>query len=404
MFLFMPNLYHLRGCCIILKGIRVIEVGHAVAGPTAGQMLGDLGADVIKIERPGSGDHFRDLPGMGSSIFVDLNRGKKSVAIDLGNPRGREIFLRLTRISDVVIDNLDPAASKKLGIGYETLSRENPRIIYCKISGFGEGPYGHLPAYDPMLQAISGIMSVTGFPPEGYVRAGISLVDMTAAFHCVIGVLAALYRRSVTGSGGYVEVSLFDTAVYYMGYWAAYYDLFGIDPQPLGSTHIYAAPYGLFKARDGYVYIVIVSDSHWRVFCESLGFTDLLQDPRYGSNAGRVKHKDELESEVAKRISGYGVGELLEILVPRGIPIAPMYRVSGLLRDPHTASRRILGVVGWGGRRLRVALNPIKIDGVRHSIERDPPRLGEHTVEVLRNVLGLSEEEIEILRGEGVIA
>ena len=390
--------------CMLLKGVRVIEIGHAVAGPTAGLVLADLGADVIKIERPGFGDHFRDLPGMGPSMFVNLNRGKRSVAIDLGKPRGREIFLRLVRISDIVIDNLDSAASRKLGIGYEDLSKENPRIIYCKISGFGEGPYEHVPAYDPMLQAISGIMSVTGFPPEGYARAGFSPIDMSGAFHCVIGVLAALYRRSITGSGCYIEASLFDSAVYYMGYWATYYDLYGRDPQPLGATHIYASPYGLFKVRDGYVYMAIVSDTHWRSFCEALGFTDLLQDPRYSTNKGRVEHKSELEGEIAKRISRYSVGELLEILIPKRIPIAPMYRVSGLLKDPHAISREILGTVRWCDKELRVALNPIRVNGVRYSAKGDPPRLGEHTVEVLRGLLGLSDEEIEDLRREGVIA
>jgi len=164
---------------MVLKGIRVLELGHAVASPTAGLMLADLGAEVIKVERPGSGDHFRDLPGMGPSMFIALNRGKKSVAIDLRDPRGYELFLRLVRVSDVVIDNLDLEASRRLGIGYEVLARENPRIVYCKIIGFGEGPYEGIPAYDPMLQAASGIMSVTGFPPDRYVRAGISLVDMT---------------------------------------------------------------------------------------------------------------------------------------------------------------------------------------------------------------------------------
>ncbi len=389
---------------MILRGVRVIEVGHAVAGPTAGLMLSDLGAEVIKVERPGSGDHFRDLPGMGPSIFIDLNRGKRSVAIDLGSPRGYKIFMDLVGVSDVVIDNLDPAASRKLGIGYSELSKANPRIIYCKISGFGEGPYENIPTYDPMLQAISGIMSVTGFPPEGYVRAGISLIDMTGAFHCVIGVLAALYRRSLTGSGSYIEISLFDSAVYYMGYWATYYDLYGRDPQPLGSTHLFGAPYGLFRVRDGYVYIAIASDSHWRSFCQALGFEDLLGDPRYRSNKDRVNSKRELEEEISKRISRYSVKELLETLMPRGVPIAPMYRVGGLLRDPHTEARGILGKVEWGEKQLRVALNPIKIDGNRYAVKGNPPRLGEHSEEVLREILGLSEEEIEDLRREGVIA
>ncbi|MEM4971061.1 MAG: CaiB/BaiF CoA-transferase family protein [Sulfolobales archaeon] len=389
---------------MILSGVRVIEVGHAVAGPTAGLILADLGAEVIKVERPGSGDHFRDLPGMGSSMFVDLNRGKKSVAIDLSDPRGYEIFLRLVSISDVVIDNLDPGASRRLGISYEALSRVNPRIIYCKITGFGEGPYGDLPAYDPMLQAASGIMSVTGFPPDGFVRAGISLVDMSGAFHCVIGVLASLYRRASTGFGSYIEVSLFDAAVYYMGYWITYYDLYGRDPEPLGSTHIFGAPYGLFRVSDGYVYIAIVSDKHWREFCEALGFIDLLEDARFRSNHERVRHKKELEEEIGRRLSRYSVSELMEILGKRGVPIAPLHRVSTLLKDSHLAYRKIVDQVIWGGKPLRVALNPIKIDGERPSARGNPPLLGANTLEILTKILGFSVEEAEKLRSEGIVS
>jgi len=389
---------------MMLRGIRVIEVGHAVAGPTAGQILADLGAEVIKVEKPDSGDHFRDLPGMGPSIFVDLNRGKKSVAIDLRDPRGYKIFLDLVRVSDVVIDNLDPEASKRLGIGYESLSKVNPGIIYCKITGFGDGPYGNLPAYDPMLQAASGIMSVTGIPPEGFVRAGISLVDMSGAFHCVIGVLASLYRRSLTGMGSYIEVSLFDVAVYYMGYWITYYDLYGRDPEPLGSTHIFGAPYGLFRTRDGYIYIAIVSDKHWREFCQALGYIDLLEDPKYRTNQDRVKHKRELEEEVGRRLSKYSVYELIEILGSRGVPVAPLHRVSTLLKDSHLAHRGIVGGVVWKGRLLRVALNPIRIDGSRLSAKDFPPPLGAHTLEILTKTLGLSVDDAEKLRAEGIVS
>lgn len=388
---------------MILGSLRVLELGHAVAGPTAGLILSDLGAEVIKVERPGSGDHFRDLPGMGSSMFIDLNRGKRSVAIDLSHPRGYDLFLKLVRVSDVVIDNMDPEASRRLGIVYDVLSRVNPGIIYCKISGFGEGPYGDIPAYDPMLQAVSGIMSVTGIPPDRFVRAGISLVDMTGAFHCVIGILASLYRRHLTGRGAYIEVSLFDSAVYYMGYWVSFHDLYGRDPEPLGSTHVFGAPYGLFRTADGYIYLSIVSDKHWRDFCEALGFRDLLEDPRYASNRDRVSRKAELEEEVGKRLSRYYTQELLKILHRRRIPAAPLYRVSNLLSDSHLASRKILGEVSWKGRAVRVALNPIRIDGERYSKQGDPPKLGGDTEWVLTSLLGMDRGEVEKLRRDGVI-
>lgn len=388
---------------MFLNNIRVIELGHAVAGPTAGSILADLGAEVIKIERPGSGDHFRDLPGIGPSIFIDLNRGKKSVALNLRDPRGYEIFLRLVRISDVVIDNLDPVASRGLGISYEGLSSVNPGIIYCKITGFGEGPYENLPAYDPMLQAISGIMSVTGFPPDRYVRAGISLVDMTGAFHCVIGVLAALFRRSVSGRGSYIEVSLFDASIYYMGYWITYYDLYGRDPEPLGTGHMFGAPYGLFKTSDGYIYISIVSDTHWKRFCQALGFRDLEEDPRYSSNKDRVSRKQELEEEVGKRLANYRLKDLFEILSKSGVPATPLYRVSDLLQDPHLAHRELISSISWRGSRLRVSLNPIRVDGLRPVAKGDPPELGEDTEEVLTKLLGISRDEIEGLRRAGVV-
>lgn len=387
----------------MLEGIRVLELGHAVAGPAAGLILSDLGAEVIKVEKPDRGDHFRDLPGMGVSIFVALNRGKKSLALDLSKPEGLDLFLRLVRISDVVIDNLDPEASRKLGITYERLAGLNPSIIYCKITGFGEGPYGGLPAYDPMLQAISGIMSVTGVPPDVYVRSGISLVDVTGAFNCVIGVLLALYKRVLTGRGAYIEVSLFDSAVFHMGYWISYFDLYGRVPEPLGSGHIFAAPYGLFRVADGLIYLAIASDTHWRRFCEALGFKDLLDDPRYKSNQDRVKNKRDLEAEVEARLRGYRLEELFRILRENGIPGAPFYTVDKLLKDPHLMARSIIGLVPWGERSVRTSLNPLVINGVRYSRATKAPSLGEHTELILKEFLGLSDIDVQVLREKNII-
>jgi formyl-CoA transferase len=387
----------------ILNGIRVLELGHAVAGPAAGLILSDLGAEVIKIEKPGKGDIFRNLPGMGHSIFVAINRGKKSVALDLGKPDGYKLFLELVKISDVIVDNLDPEASRKLSVGYDRLVEVNPRIIYCKITGFGEGPYGKLPAYDPMLQAISGIMSVTGIPPDTYVRSGISLVDMAGAFNCVMGVLAALYRRILTGKGAYIEVSLFDSAVYYMNYWVSYYDLFKRIPEPLGSGHIFASPYGLFKTADGYIYLSIVSDEHWRKFCETLGFYDLLSDPKYRTNQDRVAHKKELELEVERRLKDFRTSQLFKVLAENGIPAAPLYTVDKLLEDPHASSRGVIGVVECKEGGVRTTLNPLVIDGTRYARTECAPRLGEDTEYILKSLLNISDDVIRDLREKGVI-
>lgn len=387
----------------ILDGVRVLEIGHAVAGPAAGLILLDLGAEVIKLEKPGKGDLFRNLPGMGSSIFMAINRGKRSVALDLGNIEGYKLFLELVKISDVIIDNLDPEASKKLGISYDVLARENPKIIYCKITGFGGGPYGELPAYDPMLQAISGIMSVTGIPPDKYVRSGISLVDMAGAFNCVIGVLSALYRRMLTGKGAYIEVSLLDSAVYYMNYWISYYDLFKRIPEPLGSGHIFASPYGLFRTADGHVYLSIVSDEHWKRFCEALGFHDLLSDPRYKTSRDRVRHKKELELEVERRLNSIEIGQIFKVLRENKVPVAPLYTIDKLLEDPHVISRGVIGVMECGDGSVRTALSPLVIDGTRYSQIGCAPRLGEDTEHVLKNLLNLTDEAISELKRRGVI-
>ena len=388
----------------ILGGIRVVELGHAVAGPTAGQVLADLGAEVIKVERPGGGDIFRDTPEMGPTMFIALNRGKKSVAIDLSRPEGRELFRRLVSASDVLITNLDPQALRKLGVTWEEMSRANERLVMCEISGFGAGPYGDAPALDPILQAMTGIMSVTGLPPDKYVRAGISLSDQAAAFHCVIAVLAALLRRASTGRGAHITISLFDSDVFYMSYWIAYRDLYGKDPLPLGTTHIYSAPYNLFRLRDGLLYIAVVSDGQWRSFCRALGFDDLLGDPRYATQAGRVAHKAELEEEVQRRLSGMGVRETFERLVKAGVPAAPLYRVGDLLEDPHAKQSGSIREVEWRGRRLRVSVSPYVVDGERLFAPGPPPELGQHTDEVLKGLLGLSDEEVRRLREEGVVA
>ncbi len=258
----------------LLESKRVLEVSHAVAGPTAAQVLADYGAETIKIERPGRGDIFRDVPGMGPTMFLAVNRGKKSVAIDLKTKEGLSIFYHLARKSDVVIENLGPGVADGLGITYRRLKRANPRAVYCKIESFGKGPYEKTPAYDPILQASVGIMSTTGFPPDKYARAGISLVDMSAGLHAATGILALLVRREESGRGAELRVSLYDAASYFMSYWVAMYDLFGMDTFPLGSGHIFGSPYNLFKLSDGLIYIAIASDSHWEAFCTSLGFKD----------------------------------------------------------------------------------------------------------------------------------
>lgn len=380
--------------------IRVLEIGQAIAGPYAAQILLDLGAEVIKVERPGQGDIFRDTGGMGPTMFIAVNRGKKSVAIDLKTDEGKEILRRLIKVSDVVIESLDYEASKNLGLDYNEFVKINPKLIYCKITAFGEGPYEKLPAFDPVLQAISGIITTTGFPPDKYARIGVSIIDMTTGLYAAIAILSALLNNE---KGKFIEVSMFDVALSYMSYWIAYYDLYNKNPEPLGTTHRFGSPYNLFKVKDGYIYMSIMGDSQWRKFCQALGFEDLLEKEEFKTTKDRVMNKEALEKIVQDRLKDMNLDEVFKKLLESGVAAAPLNKVETLLKDPHLASREILHQVKYQGKVLRIALNPIRINGKRIGTKEDPPLLGDSTAEVLKNLLKLNDKDIEELKRKKVI-
>lgn len=367
-----------------MKGIRVLEVSQAVAGPAASQILADYGARVTKIERPIVGDIFRNTPGMGESFFLSVNRGKESVAIDLKTPRGLELFYKLAGQSDVIIENLSPGAAEKLGITYAKIRRANSSAIYCKIESFGSGPYQNRPAFDPVLQAATGIMSATGFPPNKFARAGVSIVDMSAAFHAVIAIEEMLLRREKTGKGGLVEVSLYDTAAYYMSYWITRYDMMGKDTTPLGSTHLFGCPYNLFKVRDGLVYIAIADDKSWDSFCTSLDFLDLKSDKRYDSNSLRAANKAKLEKEIGRRLSYFNTKLLSTKLKDSGVAFAKFNTAGSLLKDEHFKARNLLRKYNYGRSTFRTVVNPVMINGRRIYSKKSPPLLGIHSNKIAK--------------------
>lgn len=389
-----------------LKGIRVLDLTHVIAGPTLTQILADFGAEVIKVEAPPKGEIFRDTPKMGSSFFLAINRGKKSIIIDIKKKEGRQLLLKLASKCDVFVENLSPDASKKLGLDYKTFRKTNPRIVHCRITGFGEGPYENIPAWDPVIQAASGIMSVTGFPPDKYVRAGVSMADMSTAFHATIGVLSALLSRDKTGKGSYIEVSMFDSALYYMSYWIAFHSLYGKEPKPVGTGHIFASPYGLFKVGGDYVYISISSDEHWKSFCVEMGFNDLLEDKEYHTNILRVRHKQRLEKEVSRRLGQMQLQNVLEKLRRAVVPHAQMNKVSDLLEDEHAKSRRIIRQYTYkeDSSTYRTVVNPVRVNGYRSFAKEPPPIPGEHTEPVLRELLGLAKSQVRILRKKQIIS
>jgi len=388
----------------MLESVRVLEVSHAVAGPTAAQVLGDYGAEVIKIERPGSGDIFRDVPGMGPTMFLAVNRGKKSVAIDLKKRRGLSLFYDLVSRSDVVIENLGPGVAENLGITYRKIKRSNSKAVYCKIESYGSGPYEKIPAFDPVLQAAVGIMSTTGFPPDRYVRAGVSMVDMSTGLQAASAILALLFRRSETGKGAELKISLYDAASYFMSYWVAMYDLYGKDTAPLGSGHIFGAPYNLFKTNDGFVYIAIANDSSWESFCRALGFQELFSEKKYRSAKDRVSNKKGLEESVARGISGLKTAEIEAALNGTGVPFGKFNTVTSLLKDPHFLGRGLLKEYRYGKKKYRTIVSPAIVDGSRLFAKSSPVEVGANTKSVLRDVLGIKAHDLDKLKLEGVIA
>jgi crotonobetainyl-CoA:carnitine CoA-transferase CaiB-like acyl-CoA transferase len=388
----------------MLESVRVLEVSHAVAGPTTAQILSDYGAEIIKIERPGSGDIFRDVPGMGPTMFLAVNRGKKCVAIDLKTSKGLTLFYDLVTKCDVIIENLGPGVADSLGISYKRIKKTNSKIIYCKIESFGSGPYEKTPAFDPVLQAATGIMSTTGFPPDKYVRAGISLVDMSTGLQAACGILALLLGRKESGEGAELKVSLYDAALYFMSYWVAMYDLYGRDTTPLGSGHFFGAPYNLFKTVDGHVYIAIANDKSWESFCRALSFGDLFGDKRFILGKDRVRNKHQLEKSVAKRVSKFTTKEIASLLKDTGVPFGKFNSISSLLKDPHFLGRDILKEYTYEKKKYRTIVNPSLINGKRPFAKKSPAEIGKDTESVLKDLLRIKQGELNKLKRDGIIA
>jgi crotonobetainyl-CoA:carnitine CoA-transferase CaiB-like acyl-CoA transferase len=387
-----------------LKGTRVIDLTHVIAGPTATQVLADMGAEVIKIERPGSGDTARENAFLGPSMFVATNRNKKSVTIDLSKPAGQELVVKLARKSDVLIENMAPGDAEKFGITYERLAQANPRLVYCSIESFGDGPYEKLPAFDPVVEAMTGLMSVTGFPPDHYVRIGASVLDTVAGTLASSAIIAALYGAERGLAGSRVKISLGDVGLFATSYWLPYYKRYGKIPLPVGSGLQTHAPYQLFKTRDGYLYVTVTNENQWKRFCDALGFQDLFADERYKTTENRTIRKAELEEELAARFASLNTNETFERLLTARVPAGPLYTLKEIFEDPHFQRRGIFRECELEGQKYWVAISPINVE--RSTATNAPdrlPELGEHTVQVLSNIVGLTAEEIENLKKEKVI-
>ena len=391
-----------------LTGIRVLDLSKVLAGPLCAQYLGDLGADIIKVETVGQGDETRGwppfpAPGLGT-VFLSANRNKRSIAVDMKMERGREIVHALAKSADVAIESFGTGVAERLGIDAATLRALNERLIHCSISGFGRsGPLKNSPGYDVILQAFCGIMSMTGDEDGGYIRSPISPIDQMTGVHAFSGILALLYGREKTGKGGSIQVSLFETALGLLGYNLQTFWERGVQPPKCGSSHESLCPYQAFEAADGPIMIGVANDNLWRKFCAVAGLGAIVDDPKFRTNADRVAHRKETISHVQSTIAQHSVAYWNDALAGVGVPCAPINSIAQLLDHRHTrASGIIVEYEHPTAGRLKGIGHPVLLDGAQRHAGLPPPMLGQHTDDVLSEV-GLSSETISALRRARVI-
>lgn len=391
-----------------LNGIRVLDLSKVLAGPLCAQYLGDLGAEVIKVETVGQGDDTRWWPpfpaaGLGTT-FLSANRNKRSIAIDLKTAKGREIVHALAKSADVAIESFGTGVAERLGIDAATLRPLNDRLVHCSISGFGRsGPLKNSPGYDVILQAFSGIMSMTGDEGGGFIRSPISPIDQMTGVHAFSGIMALLYAREKTGQGGTVQVSLFDTALGLLGYNLQTYWERGVQPKKCGSSHESLCPYQAFEAADGPIMIGVANDNLWRKFCGVTGLQAIVDDPRFRTNADRVRHREETLDHVRRALTAQSAAFWNDALAKVGVPCSPIHSLPQLLDHPHTqASGMIVGYDHKAAGPLKGIGHPVLINGAPRDAGLPPPTLGQHTDEILGE-LGLSSHEIGELRGAQTI-
>jgi crotonobetainyl-CoA:carnitine CoA-transferase CaiB-like acyl-CoA transferase len=392
-----------------LDGVRVVDLSRVLAGPFAAALLGDLGADVVKIEDPAGGDEARtwapqkdgESPG-----YVVNNRNKRAIAVDLKRAEGIEIVRHLACGADVLVENFRTGAMEEFGLGYDALEAANPRLVYCSVSAFGRtGPRAHEAGYEAVMQAFGGVMSITGEPGGEPVRCGLSFVDLTTGILCALGVLAALRQREQTGRGQRVDGSLLETAVGFLNYHAQSYLLTGETPRALGSSHPSLAPYRSYRCRDGqWIFIAGANDRLWRRLAGAIGLESLLVDPRFATNLDRVRNREALDRLVEEATVRFDRDDLLDRLREAAMPAAPVNRVDQVLRDPQTRSRPLMRRMDHPKLGdIPVLGLPLGFSAMNPAVRRHAPAFGEHTDEILAE-LGYSSADAAELRVRGVVA
>jgi crotonobetainyl-CoA:carnitine CoA-transferase CaiB-like acyl-CoA transferase len=394
-----------------LTGLRVLDLTRVLAGPTCTQMLGDLGAEVIKIERPEAGDDTRGfappfVPNTKeSAYFVGVNRNKKSVTLDIAKPEGQAIIHKLLEHCDILVENFKVGALAKYGLGYEQLAKTHPRLIYCSITGFGQtGPYAPRPGYDALIQAMGGVMSLTGEPNGSPQKVGVPVADLFAGLYGCIGILAAVNHRNSTGQGQQIDIGMLDTHVAWLANQGMNYLATGENPARLGNQHPNIAPYQEFPTKDGYLILAVGNDPTFERFCKAFGQEALLADPRFATNPIRVQNRQLVTDTLTPVMKSKTTAEWIDALEALKIGCGPINTLEQVFADPHVQAREMVVEMAHGsGETVKVIANPVKLSATPPSYRSPPPVLGEHTEEVLASVLKMSASDIAALKEKGIL-
>ena len=390
-----------------LENIKVVDLTRTLAGPFCTMMLGDMGADVIKIEEPERGDETRSWTPFWngeSTQFLSFNRNKRSLSVNLKEKEGLDVVLSLAAEADVMIESFRAGALERMGLGYEAVKAVNPDIIYCSISGYGRsGPLAEKPGYDLIIQAYSGLMHLTGEPDGSPLRVGFSLVDLFTGMMAYGSIMTALYNRDKTGKGQWIEAALLDGQVATMSYHATGYMGTGVEPHRLGSGHPSLVPYQSFPASDGFFILGCANDGLWDRLCRAMERPDLLEDPRFKTNTDRVAHRSECIDTLSETFAAKTVSEWVDIISDAGVPCGPINRVSDVVKDPQVLARNMIADLPHPNvPDLKVPSSPLKLMETPASLRMPPPLLGQHNGDILRE-LGYQPEQVEKLREKGVI-